>query len=62
METVVENRHLPQTGEDDPPHLVNADHWYDEFTLITKTLSKDKVYQHRKKKWLYSPSRETSLH
>ncbi|MDZ7725036.1 MAG: cellulase family glycosylhydrolase [candidate division KSB1 bacterium] len=47
LETIVENRHLPDWTRDDPDGMVNADHWYDEHTLLTKAYSSDQIYDHR---------------
>lgn len=52
VETTVEHRKLPNWPDVKISNLVNADHWYDEFTLITKTFKPDNIYHVRKRKML----------
>lgn len=54
LETIVENRQLPQWDENDPENMANADHWYDEATLLTKEFSPHRIFLNRKGIYLNS--------
>jgi len=46
LETIVENRKLPNWSKEDPGNIVNSDHWYEHPILLTKQFSENVAYPH----------------